>query len=459
MALSIPAEYRRFLPRFYRLASVAVFSNMMVPLAGLFDAAFLGHLEDINFLAGVILGGILFDYLYRILKFLRNSTNALAANALGAGDDEGVMLALLRCGTIALLIAFIILLFQYPIQKLGFAILSGSAGIEVAGIDYFNTRIWGAPAVLLNFVLIGWFLGREMNGVVLLMSLVGNGTNVLFDYVMIVRWGWESMGAGLATALSQYLAMAVGLMAVAITTNWHLLGSALSKVTDRQGLTSAVVLKGNILVRFIALISAYSIFTNLSASLGPTVLAENGLLLQIAMLSQFTVQGVGMTSQTLIGNFKGKGETEQILRVLRVAMGTGVAIALLFAFSTVLLPDVVFPLLTNHSEVTAAMQQYTRWLIPLLSLTAAAFMTESYFTGIKDGATLRNGAMLGFVVGFVPLAVLGFVQRSEIALWAALTAYMSVLLVFLLYRLVKTHGDLQHQQSDETLVSGAQAAS
>ena len=64
MASIVPAQYRSFLPRFYRLASVAVFSNMMVPLAGLFDAAFLGHLEDINFLAGVILGGRLVAYIY-----------------------------------------------------------------------------------------------------------------------------------------------------------------------------------------------------------------------------------------------------------------------------------------------------------------------------------------------------------------------------------------------------------
>ena len=31
-------------PRFYRLASVSVLSNMMIPLAGLCDTAFLGHL-------------------------------------------------------------------------------------------------------------------------------------------------------------------------------------------------------------------------------------------------------------------------------------------------------------------------------------------------------------------------------------------------------------------------------
>jgi len=59
-----------FLPRFYNMASINVLSNMMVPLAGIVDIAFLGHLADIRHLAGVILATILFDYLYRVLKFL-----------------------------------------------------------------------------------------------------------------------------------------------------------------------------------------------------------------------------------------------------------------------------------------------------------------------------------------------------------------------------------------------------
>ncbi|MGI8935933.1 guanitoxin biosynthesis MATE family efflux transporter GntT [Leptolyngbya sp. BC1307] len=439
MTFSIPDQYRSFLPRFYKLAAVAVLSNMMVPLAGLCDAAFLGHLDNINYLAGVILGGLLFDYIYRILKFLRNSTNTLTANAVGQDDETAVLVAGLRCGLIALAIAGVILLLQYPIHQFGFAVLSGSGDVKGAGLEYFNARIWGAPAVLLNFVLIGWFLGREMNGIVLLMSLIGNGTNVLFDYLMIWQWGWESTGAGVATALSQYLALLVGLVAVALGMQWQLLRPAWAQVMDRQGLMSAVVLKGNILVRFLALISAYAIFTNLSASFGVGTLAENGLLLQIALLSQFTVQGVGMTAQTLIGNFKGKGQTAQMLPVLGVALVTGLAIALTFALSAVFFPEAIFKLLTSHTEVSQAMQQSVGWLVPLLSLTAAAFMLESYFTGIKDGATLRNGAILGFAVGFMPLTLLAMTRQSEYLLWSALTAYMGVLLAFLTYRLVKTH--------------------
>ena len=414
-----------------------MFSNMMVPLAGLCDTAFLGHLSDIHYLAGVILGSILFDYLYRILKFLRNSTNALTAQAVGEEDTTGVLVAVLRCGLVAAAIALVILLLQYPIHQLGFTILSGAPETEQAGLAYFNARIWGAPAVLLNFVFIGWFLGQEKNGIVFLISLMANGSNVLLDYVMINRWGWESTGAGLATALSQYLGLGVALLAMALTIDWANLGKALNQVMDRQALGSTLILKGNILVRFLALISAYSIFTNLSATFGTVSLAENGLLLQIALLSQFTVQGVGMTAQTLIGNFNGQGRTDQCLPVLKTAILTSLLIALGFALSVIVFPETMFALLTSHTEVSQAMGSYAAWLVPLLSITAVAFMLEGYFIGLKEGAVLRNGALLGFGVGFTPLALLAISLQNSYLLWTALTAYMTVLMLYLVYKLVK----------------------
>lgn len=450
MAFSLPAEYRSFLPRFYRLASVSVLSNMMVPLAGLCDTAFLGHLEDIRYLAGVILGSILFDYLYRVLKFLRSGTNAITSQAVGNEDEEGVLLAILRSGLIALVIALIILVLQYPIEKLGFTLLSGSPTIESSGIEYFNARIWGAPAVLLNFVFIGWFLGREMKAAILLLSLVGNGSNVGLDYLMIFKWGWGSMGAGLATAISQYLALFVAIIYMIISIRWEVFLTAIKKILDLDALRSIISLKTNILIRFLALISAYSIFTNFSALLGTNILAANGLLLQIALLSQFTVQGVGMTTQTLTGNFKGKGTINQMMPLLTVSILTSLLISSLFAVVPILFPQTIFGLLTDHTEISNSTIQYTVWLFPLLSLTSTAFMLEGYFIGLKEGAILRNGVLMAFIFGFLPLAIAGYYWQNNHLLWASLTCYMATLMISLWIQLPKTQKeyDLKLQKSE-----------
>jgi multidrug resistance protein, MATE family len=430
MRFTVPSNYN-FLGRFYRLASISVLANMMVPLAGLVDIAFLGHLTDIRHLAGVILATILFDYLYRVLKFMRSSTNAITAQAVGKNDDKAVVLAGLRSGLIALLVGLIIVLLQYPLQKIGFFILSGSSDIESAGVDYFYARIWGAPAVLLNFVLFGWFLGREMNWVMLLMSIVGNGSNVLLDYLMISKWGWASVGAGLATALSQYLALIVGLIWMFFTIPWQAVPAAIQELFDWVALKETFALKGNILIRFLVLVSVYSIFTNLSATMGTTVLAQNGLLLQIALLSQFTIQGVGVTMQTLTANFKSKDNTQQIIPLLIVSLVTSVVIALGFAGTSIFFPNQVFGLLTNHIEVNQDINQYTIWLLPILVMTAITFMLEGYFIGLKEVATLRNAVLLSFVVGFIPLLIAAWYFHNNHLLWSTLLSYMTSNMILL----------------------------
>jgi MATE family multidrug resistance protein len=288
-----------------------------------------------------------------------------------------------------------------------------------------------------------------MNGLVLGISLVGNGSNVLLDYVMINRWGWESMGAGLATALSQYLALLVGLVGVALSIHWKELPAALQEVFDWQALKSTVALKGNILARYLAMITAYSIFTNLSAAMGTEVVTENGLLLQIVLLSQFTVNGIGLTTQTLIGNFKGKGETQKMMPLLIVSVFTSLLISSIFASISIFFPETVFGLLTSHSDVSHSVMNYMTWLVPLLTCGSIAFMLEGYVIGLKEGAKLRNSALIALIFGFIPLAAIAWYFHSNHLLWLSLTFYMATLMVSLGVQVpeIQSNQNLQFQTS------------
>lgn len=410
---------------------------MMVPLAGLVDTAFLGHLADINQLAGTILGGILFDYLYRILKFLRSSTNALTASA---PDGETEVKVLLRSLFVALTIGFAILILQYPIRTLGFWLLNSTPAIELAGMSYFDGRIWGAPAVLSNFVLIGWFLGREKTGTVLLMSIAGNGVNVILDYYFINSWG--SWGAGLATALSQYSAFLIGSIVAIKTIGGAFTSISLPAIFAKEAFTATVTLKANILIRFLLLISVYAIFTNISAQLGTEILTQNGLLIQIALFSQFTIQGIGMTTQSLVGNLQKEGKVTQILPLMQVSIFTSTTIAISIAMLTILFPHQVFRLLTNHTEIEVAILHYDLWLLPLLVITALAFMLEGYFIGLKEGEVLRNSALSSFFLGFLPLALLAMYHQNNHILWSALTLYMVSLSAALAMHFPRTYQQL-----------------
>jgi len=225
-----------FLYRFLKMAALNVASNIMIPLAGIMSVAFLGHLSNISYLAGVSLGGLVFDFLYHSCFFIKSGTTAITSQAVGRDDREAILLTGLQNTLIALALGLLMLLLQYPLGKLGFMLLNATPDVELAGIAYFNSRIWGAPAALVNLVLIGWFLGREQNRNVLLLTIVGNGSNVALNYLFIILWDWASMGAGISQAMSQYITLFVGFVMISREVTLKEVGALTGKLLNLSGL-------------------------------------------------------------------------------------------------------------------------------------------------------------------------------------------------------------------------------
>lgn len=141
-------------------------------------------------------------------------TTGLTAQAVGRNAKDDVLLILLRNGLLTLALGLGILLLQYPLKLLGFFLLSAAPMVKASAQAHYNVRILAVPAVFLDFVLIGCFLGQEQSGKVLLMSIIGNGAHIVFDYLFIVCWGLESAGTGLATSMSQVFMALVGFIFV-----------------------------------------------------------------------------------------------------------------------------------------------------------------------------------------------------------------------------------------------------
>jgi Na+-driven multidrug efflux pump len=76
---------------FLRLALANVVANLMVPLAGLVDTAFLGHLAEIHHLGGVALATVVFNVIYWGFGFLRMGTTGITAQALGQSKEDEVV--------------------------------------------------------------------------------------------------------------------------------------------------------------------------------------------------------------------------------------------------------------------------------------------------------------------------------------------------------------------------------
>jgi multidrug resistance protein, MATE family len=410
--------------RFWRLAAVNILSNLMVPLASLFDIAFLGHLSEIRHLAGVAIATVLFNYLYWTFGFLRMGTTGLTAQAQGRGETEQVYLILFRHSAIALTIGIIILILQYPIREIGFTVLQADPEVLEAGRTYYNALIYGAPATLLNFVLLGWFLGKEQGREVLIFSLVNKSTNIILDYLFIVRWGLSSGGAGASTAISQFITMLVGLVLVSQQIPWQSWVQYKHNIINFTALKAIFALNRDILIRTLALVSTFAVFTNLSATLGTGILAANTLLLEIVTLAAYFIDGIAFATESIAGNLQGQGKENQLMPLLKLAGSTSLIAGLTFAIVFYLFPQELFSLLTNHSQVIEQVINYVWWLFPILGFGSLAYMLDGYFLGLTAGKILRQSTLIAAFIGFAPMAIAAWHWQVNNLLWLALALFM-----------------------------------
>lgn len=429
-------ENRWLFKNFSRLASINILSNLMVPLAGLIDTAFLGHLQDIRYFAGVALTTVLFNYLYWTFGFLRMSTTGLTAQAIGNQDADAALLVGLRNAVLALGLGLGILLLQWRLRSLGFAVLSAAPEVKAAGQAYFDALIWGAPATLLNFVIVGWYLGRSQSGKVLLLSAVSNLSNVGLDALLIGHWGLQSVGAGAATALSQGLMLMVGLALVYRDVSILQLQHVGRQIWHPAAFRATMTLNQEILVRTFALISTFAVFTNLSAALGTAILSANSILLQVITFAAYFIDGIAFAMESLVGRLSTQ-KPELLRRLLYGAGACSLGLGLLIAAVFIGTPRLLLQLLTDHSDILHLAERYVYWLLPILGFGSVSYLLDGYFLGLTKGKLLRKSAVLAAVV-FTPVAIAAWFFHSVHLLWLALTVFMACRAVTLGLQVSKT---------------------
>lgn len=425
--------------RFWRLALVNVVSNLTVPLASLIDTAFLGHLSEIHHLGGVAIATVLFNYIYWSFGFLRMGTTGTTAQANGSCDRDEVILILLRNGLIAISIGTIILILQQPLRELGFTLLSATPEVLESGRAYYNALIWGAPATLLNFVLLGWFLGGEQVGKVLLMSVIDKSANVALNYLFIVRFDWASGGAGWATAISQYLNLLVGLIFIVQQLPVSSVRTLSHTIFDKSAWHKIFSLNRDITIRTLALLSTFALFTNLSSMISTKVLATNTLLLQVVSLGAYFIDGIAFATESLAGSLRGQKNNLQLLSLIKLAGGISLGIGLAMSMVFCLIPQPLFGLLTNHTEVIEHINSYVFWLLPVLGFGSIAYMLDGYFLGLSEGKILRQSSIIAASLGFAPGAIAAWQYQNSHLLWLGLSLFMAARSITLGFKVPQTY--------------------
>ena len=412
-----------------------ILANASVPLLGLVDTAVIGNVGSITDLGAIAFGALIFSFVYWSFGFLRMGTTGFAAQASGAGDQQEVRAVLGRALLIALCLGVVLILIQWPIGLAAFSLLDGSAPVEAVAQQYFDIRIWGAPATLATFALMGLLIGLGKSRTLLIVQLFLNGLNILLDVWFAGILGWGASGIALGTVIAEWTTVLLAGWLVYRTLNERKLLTEVfwpkAKIMDLSALLKTASANLDIMLRTLILVFSFAFFINQSAKFGDTVLASNHILLQLIAFSAFFLDGYAFVVEALVGGAIGAKRRDVFDLAVRRSTVLALITAILLALIIALVGDIAVILMTDISSVRLAANQLLPFAALYVLFSFAAFQLDGIFIGASFTRQMRDAAALSIAVYFIAWWALSD-QHGIQGLWGAMIIYVVARAVALL---------------------------
>lgn len=408
-----------------KLAIPNIVTNITVPLLSMVDLSLMGHLASVEYIGAVSLGGIIFNFIYAIFGFLRMGTSGFTAQAFGKKDQSEYNLLFLRSLFIGFLAGLLLILLQYPIEKMSFLMLKGSDDVESLAASYFRIRIFAAPATLGLFALNGWFLGMQNARVPMVIAIVINILNIGFNLFFVMVLGMKSDGVALGTLLAQYSGLFLAGFFIWKYYREEVSWKPLNDILDTKSLKIFLQVNKDILIRSVCLIFTFTFFTAKSASVGDTTLAVNTILLQFFMIFSYLIDGFAYAAESLTGKFIGAGKRKEMILSVKYLFLWGLAIALVFTLIYLLWNKYLIMLLTDNEKLIEAIRPYKFWIILVPVITFSSFLWDGIFVGATASIPMRNTMLIATILIFLPSVFMLFPVIGNHGLWLAMILFMA----------------------------------
>jgi multidrug resistance protein, MATE family len=404
----------------FAIAGPAMIANLTTPLIGIVSTVAIGRLGEATLLGGVAMASVVFDCLFWLFAFLRMSTLAFTAQALGAGEPEQLRALLARGLVVAALIGAGLILLQLPLATAVFAVMGGTEGVTRAARVYFSIRIWSAPLALANYVVLGWLIGQARAMLALGVQVAINLINMAATMLLVLVLDFGIAGAAIAAVVAEAAGLLLGIL-IARHLTQRRLAVPRAELFERAKLLRMFAVNRDIMVRTAALIAVFLFFTAQGARAGDVTLAANAVLNNFLLVNAFFLDGLANAAQQLCGSAYGARDKSAFAGATRrvVIWGFGFALAVSAAYAC--FGPALIDIMTASADVRHGARD-DLWFVVLAPLLAVfAFTFDGVYIGATWARDMRNLMILSLAIFFAAWLLLR--PFGNAGLWGALLAH------------------------------------
>jgi len=410
----------------FKLSIPIFFSNLAIPLVGIVDTGLMGHLESQEYLIAVSIASTFFTMILWSFGFLRMGTVGLVSQTFGKSDYRELVNIIFRNFCIAFIIAFLIIIFKPILINIIFQIFAVSPETNSFIKDYISIRVFSAPAELIIYVLVGFFLGIQKTFISSVLIITLSLLNICFSIYFVNVLGLNVKGVAFGTLISAYITVLLFsvYMYFYIIKRFKVIPRfVLKKLLNFKKLFKLFNINFNIFIRTILLTFSFFWITYLGSTLGEEYVAVNSILLQLIFISSFFLDAYAFSTEGIVGYSIGKKSSKMFINTVKnsliLSFITGVLISIFFLFFA----KEIINLITDLEFLIFLTYKYLIWVIFIPPVASVAYQLDGIFIGATQTKELRN-AMIVSVFIYLFLSVFLTKQLHNYGIWFSLLLFM-----------------------------------
>ncbi|MBZ6377496.1 hypothetical protein B5C34_04630 [Pacificimonas flava] len=424
------------------IALPAMVTNVATALIGVGDMWIVGRLEDAAAQGAVDIGAKLFALLFTVMNFLKTGTTGLVAQD-GTRDGADAQAATLTRGLfIGMIIAAVLLILKPLLLPLLLGALGAEGAVLTEARIYADIRYWTAPGVFANLALVGYLVGRRQVRAALVIEVLYNLLNVGLGLWFVLQQGLGIAGIGWSSFAAEYAKLGGTALFILLGANGRAVRRALgSRAALRmRALAPFLSVNRDLFLRTLILTIGMAALTRLGAERGAVVLAANGILYQLFVLSALFLDGFENAAQVLNGERAGAKDRDGFLRYVRAITVRSFGAAALLALMFAAFADPILASFAATVPVAAEAQSLAIWLMLIPFAGAASFV----FDGVFVGASWTRALLLSMAAAAALYAILLWLTwpLGNSGLWLSFTLFLlarSLFQALMIPSLVRRH--------------------
>ncbi|MCL2564168.1 MAG: MATE family efflux transporter [Oscillospiraceae bacterium] len=396
---------------FVKYVSLNIIGMITASALVFIDAIFISIALGADGLTAISLTAPIFSIVFGLGLMLGEGGGSKYAANMAVEKEEKAnaffTLSIKTCLMIAVPLVVIGLLFAEPLSMF----LGADAYIMPEVSAYARVLLAFSPAIMLYYALESFVRNDGTPGTATISSVILYATNIALNYVFIILLDLRMLGSGLATSIAALFALGYLLYHWRKKARFHF-AAVFAAGKKRAAIFSigAPSFLGNILFGLTILAFNWVFLQHL----GNIGVAAFGIVSTLATVVFAIFIGIAQGMQPMASHFYGKRDAENLYKVLKYAILTGVGFAILFIAAVFLFTEPLVSVLNQEQDMVLAAE--------LAALAAGG--ARIYFIGfVFAGITLASTYFLAATGAPKRALVLSALQNGGIILFMLALAY------------------------------------